>query len=294
MSNKQKRQQVKELVESGIEFKVAIKAMMMTRSSYYYIQEQKKDGRKRPLDDQLVKKLNDVAGYELVYGYRKITNRFKAYNHKKIYRHMKALKMLQPKKLKKRALTRLAIECPTKSNIRWEGDLTYVWDGSHMNYLFAIVDVFDKEPIGDYYGLRCRADEAICSLEEAVKTRFGNLTQEAEKFRVTLRVDQGSQYLSKKFKKRAKQLGVKLEYCGINCPNDKPYIESFFSRYKCEEVYRNEYNSFTQGFLGWVQYKHWYKTKRVHQGLGWLTIDEFKKQKGSQLAAKVLSKNIGA
>jgi putative transposase len=278
---------VTELVESGLELEVAIKAMMLTRSSYYYNQESKKDNRKRPLDDQLVQKLNDLADYELVYGYRKITKSFNEYNHKKVYRHMKALKILQPKKLKKRALTRLAIECPIKSNVRWEGDLSYVWDGSKMNYLFAIVDVFDKEPLGDYYGLRCRAEEAIYSLEEAVKARFGNLIP-TEKYRVTLRVDQGSQYISKKFKKRAKQLGVKLEYCGINCPNDKPYIESFFSRYKCEEVYRNEYSSFTEGFLGWVQFKHWYKNERIHQGLGWLTIPEFK-LRGSHLADKVLS-----
>ena len=120
-----------------------------------------------------------------------------------------------------------------------------------MNYLFTVMDVYDKDPIGDYYGLRCRAEEAVYSLEEAVNTRFGSLDP-ADKYRVKLRVDQGSQYLSKKFKKRAKELGVELEYCGINCPNDKPYIESFFSRYKCEEVYRNDYRSFTDGFLGWI------------------------------------------
>ena len=79
---------------------MAIKAMMLTRSSYYYKAEATKDGRKRSLDDQLVRKLNDLAGYELVYGYRKITKSFNEYNHKKVYRHMKELKMLQPKKLK--------------------------------------------------------------------------------------------------------------------------------------------------------------------------------------------------
>ena len=83
-----------------------------------------------------------------------------------------------------------------------------------MNYLFTVMDVYDKEPIGDYYGLRCRAEEAVYSLEEAVKTRFGS-REPVDQFRVSLRVDQGSQYLSKKFKKRAKALGVKLEYCGI-------------------------------------------------------------------------------
>jgi len=92
-------------------------------------------------------------------------------------------------------------------------------DGRKTNYLFAVVDAYDKEPIGDYYGLRCRTDEAVHSLENAVRMRFGSL-EPYNGYRVTLRVDQGSQYISKKFRKRAKELGVRLEYCGINCPND--------------------------------------------------------------------------
>jgi len=201
--------------------------------------------------------------------------------------------LLQPKKLRKKKHTRLPISCPLGSNIRWEGDLTYIWDGSKLNYLFAVVDTYDKEPIGDYYGLRCRAQEAIFSLEEAVKTRFGNLDL-VNYYRVSLRVDQDSQYISKKFRKRAKELGVKLEYGGINCPDDKPYIESFFSRYKCEEVYRNEYCSFTNALCGWIQYKNWYKAERIHQGLNWLTIPDFKNQKGFRLASVFESENIGA
>ena len=207
---------------------------------------------------------------------------------------MKALNMLQPKKIKKHKTTRLDVSCPITSNVRWEGDLTYVFDGKRLNYLFVVVDAFDKEPIGDCYGLRCRAKEAIISLEDAVKSRFNSLTPQANT-RVTLRVDQGSQYISKNFKARAKELGVRLEYCGINCPDDKPYVESFFARYKCEEVYRNEYSSFMDAFLGWMQYKHWHKTERIHQGLRWQTIPEFKHNHGLQQIAGYLEyQKIGA
>lgn len=164
-----------------------------------------------------------------------------------------------------------------------------------MNYLIAIVDTCDKEPIGDYYGLRCRTEEAISALEEAVMQRFGNLEPVAYT-RVSMRVDQGSQFIAEKFKKRAKELGVHLEYCGINCPDDKPYIECFFARYKCEEVYRNEYGSYTRALLGWVQYKQWYKTDRIHQGLGWKTIPEFRKEGSRDFLNQEIfqSKNIGA
>jgi len=279
----------------GHDLKMALQVVQLSRASYYrrLTSLDKPDRRQRELDKELVKELIELSGYETTYGYRKVTVKLEQYNHKKVYRHMKRMNMLQPRKLKKFHKHRLPITCPIESDSRWEADLTYVFDGRQTNYLFNIIDVYDKEPIGDYYGLRCRADEAIHSLEEAVKTRFGSL-ELVKEYRVTMRVDQGSQYISKKFKKRAKELGVKLEYCGIKCPDDKPYIESFFSRYKCEEVYRNEYQSYRDAFLGWIQYKHWYKTERIHQGLNWMTIPEFKNKKGSHLAAKVLSQNIGA
>jgi len=279
--------------EEKIPLRIALTAMFLSKAMYYYTPQSEPDRRKRALDQELVNKLRSISGHELVYGYRKTTKKLKVYNHKKVYRHMKELKMLQPKKLKKKKHTRLPISCPVSSNIRWEGDLTYVWDGSKINYLFAVVDAYDKEPIGDYYGLRCRAEEAVYSLEEAVKTRFGSL-KSVKNYRVSLRLDQGSQYISKKFKRRAKELGVRIEYCGINCPDDKPYIESFFSRYKCEEVYRNEYHSFSEALLGWVQYKNWYKTERIHQGLDWMTIPEFRNQRCTHLSGVFQSENTGA
>lgn len=275
---------MKRLVEKDkVPFKIALRATFLNKNTYYYRPDPGKDQRKRPLDEKLVSKLNGLPKYERTYGYRKVTKFFAEYNHKKVYRHMKELKLTQPRKLKKHNKRRLDVSSPIKSNVRWDGDLTYVFDGSKINYLFTIVDAYDKEPIGDYYGLRCRADEAVHNLEEAVKTRFGSL-EPCDGYCVTLRVDQGSQYISKKFRKRAKELGVHLEYCGINCPDDKPYIECFFARYKCEEVYRNEYRSYTDAFLGWLEYKQWYLSERIHQGLGWSTIPEFKATRDSLLA----------
>lgn len=90
-----------------------------------------------------------------------------------------------------------------------------------------------------------------------------------------MRIDQGTQYISKKFREGAVALGVTLECCGINCPNEKPYIESFFAQYKREEVYRYEYRCFADAADGWKQYKDWYNGDRIHQGLDWKTIVEF-------------------
>jgi putative transposase len=290
----EKREKARELMLSEkISLRIALRAMNLSKASYYHTPKPAQDRRCRPLDEFLVARLREVRGYELTYGYRKMTASIIEHNHKKVYRHMKALSMLQPRKLKKKATPRLPISCPVGSDVRWEGDLTYIWDGQKTNYLFVIVDAYDKEPMGDYYGLRCRAEEAVLSLEEAVRERFGSL-EPYKDVRVKLRIDQGSQYVSRKFKERARNLGVKLEYCGIDCPNDKPYVESFFSRYKCEEVYRNEYRSYTDALLGWVQYKDWYRNSRLHQGLGFLSIPEFKNRVGSLLHPQFRSNNTGA
>lgn len=285
---------MKKLVEKDrVPLRIALRAVFLSKATYYYRAKPVEDRRRRPLDEKLVSELKDLPKYEQTYGYRKVTRYLAGYNHKKVYRHMKQLKLTQPRKFKKHNKKRLEVASPIRTNVRWEGDLTYVFDGRKTNYLFAIVDAYDKEPIGDYYGLRCRADEAVHSLEDAVRTRFGSL-EPYDGYRVTLRVDQGSQYISKKFKKRAKELGIHLEYCGINCPDDKPYIECFFARYKCEEVYRNEYRSYTDALLGWLEYKQWYLRKRIHQGLGWSTIPEFKATRDSHLVGVFESKNIGA
>lgn len=249
-------------------------ALGISKSSYYY-EAKGADGRRRPLDPELVARIESLSGYELAYGYRKVTKKFGTFNHKKVHRHMKELGRLQPRRYKKKERTHLAAVCPIRSNIRWEADLTYVFDGTQSTYLFGVIDCYDKDLIGDHHGLRCRADEALTSLERAVRNRFGTDQIPAGEH-VTLRVDQGSQYLSRKFREGALAMGINLEYCGINCPNEKPYIESFFAQYKREEVYRNDYRCFTDAHDGWEEYRQWYNTDRIHQGLDWMTIAEFK------------------
>jgi len=267
------KERSKLLAADGIGLSVICKALGISKSSYYY-KAKGNDSRKRSLDSELIEAIESLYGYELTYGYRKVTKKLKRYNHKKVYRHMKALGRTQPRRYKKKSRTHLPAVCPIRSSVRWEADLTYVFDGTQNTYLFVVLDCYDKELLGDHYGLRCRADEALESLRRAVWNRFAADRIPADED-VTLRIDQGSQYISKKFCKGAAELGIRLEYCGINCPNEKPYVESFFAQYKREEVYRYEYRCFADAVDGWKQYKAWHNSDRIHQGLGWKSIVEF-------------------
>ena len=277
------KNKIHELISSGMKLKSALLTFGLSKSSYFYKSNPR---RPRPLIGKLVEALKSIDGYELVYGYRKVTHwlarQGMKFNPKAVYRHMKALKMLQPKKRKGIKPTSLPYSPPTASNQRWEADFTMVpagIDGSA--WAVGFIDCFDKEVLGDSFSDRCRADEAIEAFEKAIGARFPNGIPEG--FILTLRADRGSQFIAKKFKESAKLFNVKLEFCGIQTPNDKPYIESFISKYKGEEVYRNEYANFSEAKAGWIKYINWYNITRLHQSLNYKTPVEIKEEQSEKL-----------
>jgi len=95
--------------------------------------------------------------------------------------------------------------------------------------------------------------------------------------KLTLRVDRGTQFTARNFREAAKTLNVWLEYAGVQCPEDKPYIESFFGSYKTEELYRNEYSSLAETRAGWESYRAWYCNDRLHQALWYKSPRDYAK-----------------
>lgn len=251
--------------------KQALQVVGLARSTYHY-QAQKRT-RAYGYDPGLCAAIAQICARAGVYGYRKVWATLRArgwaVNKKRVLRYLRHLKLLQPRKVKGRKYTRPALVVPERSNEYWEEDLTYVWCGSCMNYLFAVIDGYDKEIPGDEFGDRCRADEASVALERAVLKRFKGPVPPGHV--LVLRIDRGTQFKVRKFRATAKRLHVQLEYAGIQCPDDKPYIEAFFSKYKVEEVYRNEYRNSVGAKASWELYRSWYETERVHQSLGYQT-----------------------
>ncbi len=77
-----RREIAKKLVEEEkIPLAMALKAMFLSKSSYYYTPESNVDGRRRKLDEGLSGLLRMLQGYELIYGYRKVTHLLDYYNH---------------------------------------------------------------------------------------------------------------------------------------------------------------------------------------------------------------------
>lgn len=265
--------------KQGKSLKIALETIGMSKSSYCYRPKTKR--MPRALDPVLVQAIQEARrGHAEVYGYRKITAALKAqeflFNSKKVLRHLQALKLTQPRKIKGQKWTRPAVVKPTTPNAYWEMDFTYVWMGSGNAYLCPVIDAFDRDIPGDVFSDRCRSQEACQALEQAVMKRFKARVPKGHK--LTLRVDRGPQFIAKRFKEAAKTLNVRLEYAGIQCPEDKPYIESFNGKYKTEEVYRKEYSNLAQARAGWESYRAWYTNERLHQNLGYKSPKAFYEQ----------------
>ena len=267
-----KRKLVEKMTSEGTALPAALKAAELSSSSYYY----RSKGTRKPkaLDADLVNAIKSVRqGRAEVYGYRKVTRALKSQgrviNGKKVLRHLRLLGLTQPRKVKGIKWTRLDRVKPESPDTYWEADFTYVWTGECNAYLCAVIDGWDRDIVGDVFSDRCRAVEAAEALEKAVMKHFGGRVPEGHQ--LTLRVDRGSQFRAHRFLETASLLNVRLEYAGIQCPEDKPYIESFNSNYKTEEIYRNEYRSYREAKTSWEDYRDWYRNDRLHQSLDYVS-----------------------
>jgi putative transposase len=270
---------VDKLTNEGTLLPAALAAAELSSSSHYYRPAGKRKA--RALDEGLVAAISAARnGRNEVYGYRKVTRELRAngmtVNGKKVLRHLRALGLTQPRKVKGQRWTHPPLIKPDEPNIYWEGDFTYVWAGQGNAYLCAIIDAWDRDIVGDVFSERCRAQEAAQALEEAVLGRFGGKVPETH--HLTLRVDRGSQFRARRFRETARLLNVHLEYAGVKCPEDKPYIESFNGSYKTEEIYRHEYSSLHEARTGWETYRAWYRSDRLHQSLHYLSPVQFAKR----------------
>ena len=91
-----------------------------------------------------------------------------------------------------------------------------------------------------------------------------------------LRLDRGCQFTAENFVQSASKFGLLVEFCDVQAPNQKPFVEAFFSNFKREEVYRNQYQNPIQAFRSWQSYLSWYNEKRPHSALGFLSPVQFR------------------
>jgi putative transposase len=150
-------------------------------------------------------------------------------------------------------------------NLVWVSDITYVATDAGWGYLCAIKDLFHDEIVGWSFERHMRTEMVIAALRDAVRKKRPQPG-------LIFHSDRGSQYASHEFREELK----KFEFLSSmsrkgNCYDNAP-SESFFGRFKVEEVYRKKYRNHEEGKINIFDYiECFYNRTRKHSRLGYMS-----------------------
>lgn len=200
-------------------------------------------------------------------------------NKKKVYRIMKLKGWLlhnRKKRPKPRVKSRKSVA--DESNQRWAMDVTHIDCGlDGWGHLTAIIDCHDRQIVGFEFALRGRAKEAERALEEACLARFGTLYPKESG--PVIRSDNGLIFQSKRFREACQSHKLNQEFITPYTPQQNGMIERFFRSVKEECAWLKNVRNFEEAkreITIWIQ---WYNEGRPHQSLGYVSPNQYRRQK---------------
>jgi putative transposase len=230
----------------------------ISRSSLYYRKRARGSRADRRYDEQIVV----ACGEKPAYGYRRVAwwlqrKENLLVNSKRVLRVMRERGLLvRARRLRARRKKEWGRVEAAQPNQIWQSDMTKIWAGPTVGwaYLVSVIDCCTREIVSWNLSNRCRTEEALDAVEQAVLARIPEGSREAS---VTLTTDNGTQFTSARF---------------IETLNS--YIERFHRSLKEEEVWTAEYRSVQEARESIARWIQEYNHDRPHRGVGNLTPRE--------------------
>ncbi|MFF8423460.1 IS3 family transposase [Streptomyces sp. NPDC015680] len=146
----------------------------------------------------------------------------------------------------------------------WAGDMTEIVTGEGKLYLATVIDLFSRRLLGYAMGERHDAELVVASMNMAAATRGGDVKG------VLFHSDRGSEYVSRRFKRACRRLGVTQSMGRVGSCFDNAVSEAFNSVLKVEYVYRHTFATRAEARLriaAWIT--GFYNTHRLHSVCGY-------------------------
>lgn len=261
--------------QNGISLRKSLRYSGCSSTMYYY----KRKPRNRRVDPAILDMIQEIAAHRPSYGTRRMAailskEMGRPINRKQVRRIFYTLNWLKPAQKKQDIIKAAAKKpvLPSGPGQLWEADMTYVWCGiDGWCYLFNVIDVFTRQWVGYSFDTTASKESAIQSIVNSIAT------SKTDTGRLRLRVDNGSQYRSKRFTDSMKALGVQVEFIHVHTPEQNGHIESFHKTLKKEYIWTRDFASYQQANetirMAYQDYNH----SRIHSALGYRTPEEFVK-----------------
>lgn len=234
---------------------------MAQRSSYHY----------RPRgDDQadLKKRIKEIAETRVRYGYRRIHVLLRRegwnVNAKRIYRLYKEMGLqLRNKTPKRRVKAKLREDRvqATHSNEIWAMDFVHdqLVTGRKIRIL-TIVDIFSRFSPATDPRFSYRGEDVVQTLERVCSQRG---------YPKSIRVDQGSEFISRDLDLWAYQKEVILDFSRPGKPTDNAFIESFNGKFRAECLNTHWFMSLDDAHQKMEEWRRDYNEVRPHSAIGY-------------------------
>jgi transposase InsO family protein len=268
---------VGEMNDKGIEVKKACYYSGINRITYYYrIKHGNKEDRRYStrIDNSIINKIIELSKERITYGYNRIwallRNSGINIAKKTVYKIMKNNNLTLPLHSHKNR-RELKLLKANKPEMLIETDITYIPTNNGMTYLMCIKDAFSKEWYGYNYNTSCTAKDAINAVDDSIIRKFNGIIPD----NITLRTDNGPQYISKEFNNYLKTMNIKHEYIEKETPEENGDIESFHNSIKTDYIWVNEINNFNDGKTIIENAFHDYNNTRPHSTLDYYSPLQF-------------------
>jgi putative transposase len=256
------------MVAQGFTATLVAAALEISRSSLYYRQQPRPSRADRQHDERIVV----ACGEKPAYGYRRVAWWLRRkenlrVNRKRVLRVMRERGLLvRSRRLRARRKKEWGRVEAAEPNQIWQSDMTKIWAGPTVGwaYLVSVIDCCTREILSWNLSQRCRTEEALDAVEQAVLERLPEGSREA---RVTLTTDNGTQFTSTRFIETLNRLGITHRRTAYNHPEGNSYIERFHRSLKEEEVWPTEYRDVQEARASIARWIQEYNHDRPHRGV---------------------------
>ena len=155
-------------------------------------------------------------------------------------------------------------------------DLTYVRVGQKWHYICVLIDLFNREIIGQSSGPNKTA-ELVTRAFASVRTNLHRLK--------LFHTDRGSEFKNKSIDEALDTFGIERSLSAKGTPYDNAVAEAAFKTLKTEFILYEQFASQEALDLGLFDYVNWYNNVRIHGSLGYQTPAEYKKNRAIHSAS---------